>query len=209
MAEDWKLTGKWMKNCNCNYGCPCDFNAPPTFTECTGMAGMAIDEGYFGDVRLDGLKFAVTYYWPGPLHEGGGTMQAVIDERATEDQRSALMTILSGQASEEGTMFHIFSLIVDTHLEPLFKPIEFTFDQDARTAHVAVDGVFETVSAPIRNPMTGAPHSIQVMMPEGFEHKGAEAASADTKGVGEIAFDIASGHSTLATVTHTPAGIAD
>ena len=27
---DWRLKGEWMKNCNCAYGCPCDFNAPPT-----------------------------------------------------------------------------------------------------------------------------------------------------------------------------------
>lgn len=207
MAQDWKLAGKWIKNCNCAYGCPCDFNARPTNGECTGMAGMEIDEGHYGDVRLDGLRFAVTYHWPGPLHEGGGTMQAVIDERASEEQRDALMTVLSGEASEEGTMFHIFSLIVDTHLTPLFKPIEFVFDQEGRTARVAVDGMFDTVTEPIKNPVTGAPHRIQVVMPEGFEHRAGEVGAARTRGVGEIGFDIASGHSTLAYVTHTPAGV--
>ena len=24
----WRLKGKWLKNCNCNPGCPCDFWAP-------------------------------------------------------------------------------------------------------------------------------------------------------------------------------------
>lgn len=208
MAENWSLKGKWIKNCNCAYGCPCDFNAPPTHVECIGMAGMEIDEGHYGEVRLDGLRFAVTYHWPGPLHEGGGTMQAVIDERATDEQRDALLTIMSGRASEEGTMFHIYSLIVDKHLSPQFKPIDFSFDLDKRTARMAVDGMFDTTTEPIKNPVTGADHRIQVVMPEGFEHKGAEVASAATKSTGDIRFDIDSGHSTLAYVTHTPAGIA-
>ena len=29
-GPDWRLEGEWIKNCNCAFGCPCDFNAPPT-----------------------------------------------------------------------------------------------------------------------------------------------------------------------------------
>ena len=60
---------------------------------CEGMAGMHIDEGHFGDVKLDNLRWTCTYHWPGPLHEGDGAIQAVIDERADEQQRDALITI--------------------------------------------------------------------------------------------------------------------
>lgn len=204
----WRLKGRWIKNCNCNYGCPCDFNAPPTHGECTGMAAMEVAEGHYGDVDLSGLRFAVTYYWPGPLHEGGGTMQAFVDERANEEQRNGLLEIMSGRESDEGTMFHIFSLIVEKHLSPQFVPIEFEFDEAGRRAHVSVPGAFDTTSEPIRNPVTGAPHRIQVLMPEGFEHRGGEIAAARTLGTGEISFEVESGHSTLAEVEHTPAGLA-
>ena len=27
---EWRLTGEEMSNCNCAWGCPCQFNAPPT-----------------------------------------------------------------------------------------------------------------------------------------------------------------------------------
>ena len=73
---NWRMKGRYIKNCNCAYGCPCDFNARPTQGPCEGMAGMRIDEGHFGDVKLDGLHWAANYHWPGPLHEGNGTMQA-------------------------------------------------------------------------------------------------------------------------------------
>ena len=44
------MKGKHLKNCNCAFGCPCDFNAPPSYGPCEGIAGMKIDEGHFGDV---------------------------------------------------------------------------------------------------------------------------------------------------------------
>ena len=205
---DWRMKGEWIKNCNCAYGCPCDFNAPPTHGACTGMAGMRITEGYFGEVRLDGLCFIATVYFPGPLHEGNGTMQAIIDERASPEQRDALFGILSGDNSDEGTMFHIYSLIVAKNLTPIFAPIEFEFDREARTARVSIPGVLETTSEPIKNPVTGEPHRIQVVMPEGFEHRGAEVAHATISGKAGIKFEIEGGHSSLALVEYAPFGIA-
>ncbi len=204
----WRMKGKHLKNCNCAFGCPCDFNAPPTYGPCEGMVGMHIDEGHFGDVSLDGLRWAATYHWPGPLHEGNGTLLAIIDERADEKQRNALLTILSGQEQVEGTFFHIISMIVSTMLEPKFLPIDFEFDLDGRTARMSVPGVFETTSEPIKNPVTGDPHRISVKIPRGFEYEEAEIASATIKGMGDIEFDHTNCHSSLADVTFTQSGLA-
>lgn len=204
----WRMKGKHIKNCNCAYGCPCDFNAPPTYGPCEGMAGMHIDAGHFGEVNLDGLRWACTYHWPGPLHEGNGTIQAIVDERADDDQRGALLTILSGRDQVDGTFFQIISMIAPNVLKPLFLPIDFTFDLEGRTARVAVPEVFETTSEPILNPVTGAPHRIRVNMPEGFEYEEAEIASATLKGTGDIAFDHAGRHSSMAHVTFTESGLA-
>ena len=205
---DWRLSGEWIKNCSCAFGCPCDFNAPPTKGYCKGFLGMHILDGYFGDVRLDGLSFFVVVDFPGPLHEGNGTVQAIIDERATEAQRAALFGILSGQNSAEGTLFHIVTLIVSTMLDPIFAPIHFTFDLPGRRAKLSIPGVLESENEPIKNPVTGAPHRIQVVMPEGFEHRAAEVCSASIHSAGGIKFDVAQGHGSLATVVQTPQGVA-
>lgn len=205
----WRMKGEWIKNCSCAYGCPCDFNAPPTRGNCEGMVAMKITEGHFDKVDLSGLCWAATVDFPEALHMGNGTMQAIIDERATPAQRGALMTILSGKEQAEGTMFHIFSLIVSKTLEPLFKPIEFSFDMNARKAKIRIPGVLETESEPIKNPVTGAPHRIRVVMPEGFEHDQGEIASARTlKSTAGIKYDFANVHSTLAKVDHGPQGVA-
>ncbi|GAC1338463.1 MAG: DUF1326 domain-containing protein [Acetobacteraceae bacterium] len=204
---EWRLEGEWLKNCNCAYGCPCDFNAPPTYGACEGLFGLRIVAGHFGETRLDGLSVFVTVHFPGPLHEGNGQAQPIMDERATPAQRAALQAIVSGKESADGTLFHILSLIVTTMHAPVFAPIEFQFDHANRTARLAIPGVLESEVEPIRNPVTGQPHRIQVVMPEGFEHRAGEVASADIRSTGAIRFQTKGTHSTLAQVVHTPRGV--
>lgn len=205
---DWRLEGEWIKSCTCAWGCPCDFNAPPTHGECKGFLGMRIGKGHFEQIRLDGLSFFVTVRFPGPLHEGNGEAQPIVDQSATPEQRDALFQIMSGKHSAEGTLFHIFSLIVTKMHNPIFAPVEFSFDQDARTARVLIPDALESSTEPIKNPVTGLPHRIQVMMPEGFEHRLGEVASATIHSNADIPFDSDGSHSTLAHVVQTPEGVA-
>ena len=58
-STEWVIKGSEFANCNCSYGCPCQFNDLPTHGNCRGVFGIQIEEGYFGDVRLDGLRAAV------------------------------------------------------------------------------------------------------------------------------------------------------
>ncbi|QCI66865.1 DUF1326 domain-containing protein [Phreatobacter stygius] len=209
MAQaNWRLEGEWIKNCICAFGCPCDFNALPTNGNCEGMVGLRITKGHFNDVTLDELSFFVTVSFPGALHLGNGQAQPIIDERATPAQREALFAIMSGQNSAEGTLFHIVSLIVTKMHDPIFAPVTFQFDKGARTARVSIPGVLETDVEPIKNPVTGAPHRIQVVMPEGFEHREAEIASANISSTGAIKFESKGTHSSLAHVVQTPEGVA-
>ena len=205
---NWRLEGEWLKNCNCAYGCPCDFNAKPTQGYCKGFLGMRITKGHFEGTKLDGLSFFAVVSFPGALHEGNGQLQPIIEERASPEQREALFKIMSGQNSAEGTLFHICSLIVTTMHEPIFAPMTFQFDQAARTARLVIPGVLETEVEPIKNPVTGAPHRIQVVMPEGFEHIEGEVASSNIRSSGAIAFETHDSHSTLAHVVQTPQGVA-
>ncbi len=168
---------------------------------------MRITKGHFDSTRLDGLSFFAVVSFPGALHEGNGQLQPIIEERASAEQREALFNILSGQNSAEGTLFQIFSLIVTKTHDPIFAPVTFQFDEAARTARLIIPGVLETEVEPIKNPMTGAPHRIQVVMPEGFEHRRGEVASSNIRSSGAIKFETQGGHSTLAHVVQTPQGV--
>ena len=94
---DWMINGLSIGNCNCNYGCPCQFYAPPTYEKCEGLEVFDIEKGYFGDVTLDGLRIVTIIAWPAAIHEGNGIGQVIIDQRADEAQREALYKIVSGE----------------------------------------------------------------------------------------------------------------
>lgn len=204
---DWRLEGEWLKSCSGANGCPCDFSARPTQGCCKGFMGMRIIKGHFETTVLDGLAFFVVLSFPGPQYEGHGELQPIIDKRATPEQRDALFKILSGQYSSEGTLFHICSLLVSKTHEPVFAPIEFAFDEASRHARVVAAGVLEAEIEPIKNPVTGLPHRVQVVMPEGFEHHVAEVASADILCDGAIEFEAYGSQSTLAHVVQGPQGV--
>jgi len=165
-----------------------------------------IVEGHFGKVKLDGLTWAVTYSWPGALHEGNGTAQPFIDRKATEEQRSALLQILSGQAGNP--WFEILASIISTFHEPQFVPIKFAFDKHKRKARVVISGALETASTPLTVPATGEEQRVTVKMPGGMEYKEMEVAQAAVlKGTGAIKFNYQSTHSSLAEVEHTHKGL--
>ena len=91
--------------------------------------------------------------------------------------------------------------------DPIFAPIKWTFDKSSRKAKLEIPGVLVSDVEPIKNPVTGEPHRIQVNMPEGFEHRSAEVASASIKSTGAIKYETKASHSSLATVTQTPQGV--
>ena len=202
---EWRLEGPYMKNCNCAPGCPCDFNSDPTHHECEGMGAMLVEKGNFGDVSLDGAKWALTYHWPGPLHEGHGTAQPILDAGMSDEQREALGAILSGKNG--GTFYGILAEIIDTFHEPLVADIDIEIDVEGRRARCAVDGVLETETEPIAviGEDESTEHSIQVRIPNGFEYDECEVARTKVlKGTGEIKFDHRGSHSSLAHVARTP-----
>ena len=184
---DWEIKGRAFGNCNCSYGCPCQFNAPPTDGTCRAAVGYQIDEGHFGDVKLDGVRAAGLYTWPGAVHEGNGTMQLIVDESASDVQREALLTIMQGKETEPmTTMWSVYTAMCSTILDSLSKPIDFEVDVDGRTGRLSIPGVVETRGEPIKNPVTGAVHRVRIDMPDGFEYSLAEIGSGTTKATGEI-----------------------
>lgn len=181
MAVEWRIRATELVNCNCSYGCPCQFNALPTHGNCHAAGGWQVEEGHFGSVRLDGLRAVALYNFPGPVHQGNGTMQLIIDERADAAQRDALLKILTGQETEDmATMWWVYSAMSPTKRDPLYRPIEFDVDVAARRGSFRVAGIIETTGEPIKNPVTGAEHRVRIDLPHGFEFRIAEIGSATT-----------------------------
>lgn len=187
----WRMTGEEVGSCNCAWGCPCQFNAHPTEGDCHALIGYEIADGQFGDVDLAGVRFAEIVSWPGPIHEGDGTAQLIVDESATPDQRGAIQSIVSGEHG--GSYFEIFASVLPHVRETVFAPIEIESDRERRLASVRVGDLAEARIEPIRNPVTGEEHRVRVDLPEGFEYKLAEVANtvqARTSGESPLAFTL-------------------
>ena len=188
---DWLIEGKCYVSCNCDYGCPCQFESLPTHGGCHGFEVFEIDKGHFGKVKLDGLRAAVFYSWPGPIFEGKGQMQIVIDERAAPDQRQALDTVLHGGETEEAANhWWVFATMSDTHHPTLFKPIAFETDIEARTAKSSIPGILQTEGRPIKSPATGQEHRVRIDIPGGIEFDIAEIGSGSATVDCAIAFTL-------------------
>ena len=97
------MRGSLVGECNCAWGCPCNFDAQPTYGFCDGMYTLVVHEGGFGDVELGGVVFLMGGHAPGAIHEGNGTSVLIVDERATAPQRSGRARPLPGDSSSRGT----------------------------------------------------------------------------------------------------------
>lgn len=174
MAVDWEIHGLAFGNCNCSYGCPCQFEADPTHGNCTGNGFVNIEKGHFGEVSLDGLKLGGIYAWPGPIYEGKGKCQIVIDINADDAQRAALQTIARGEEAEPfSNIFSVYALTCDTLFEPVFAEIDFEMDMEGRRAKVVVQGVGQSSGEPIVG-AAGNEHRAQIRLPKGIEYRVAE-----------------------------------
>jgi len=181
----------------------------PSQGHCRGFEVARIERGHFGDVRLDGLCYALTYAWPGAVFEGNGAMCAIIDERTDEPQRQALVSVLHGGETEEAKthwwVFHAMSSTV--HGEPLFAPIDFEVDIERRTTRVSIPGTLEATGRPIVSPATGEEHRVRIDIPNGIEFEIAEIGSASTKATGPIDLDLNDSYGQFNTIRHSGTGV--
>ena len=185
----WEFTGKSLINCTCTYGCNCQFNGLPDKGHCHAVAGIEIDKGHYGDTKLDGLRIAAIFKWPGAIHEGNCEAIAFVDEAADEKQRAGLLKIMTGQDTDPfATMFSVYASTVTKMHDPVFTRIDFNVDVDGRTGSFHIENYIDTAGVPIRNLVTGEPSRAQIVQPEGFEYAVAEigSGSSTTKGPVQI-----------------------
>ena len=195
MADRWTLRGLEYSNCNCDVGCPCQFNSPTTHGHCEAIAAGVIDEGHFNDTRLDGLRWAMLVKWPGEIAEGNGRMQVIIDERANAAQREGLRKILHGESTRPGsTHFFVFHSTMSEVLPTRYAPIDLSIDVPARRARLRISDGIESEGSPILDAHSGNEHRVQIQLPNGFEYTTAEVGRGRTRARGAIELDLDGSH---------------
>ena len=181
----WRLRGHVILACNCDYGCPCNFNGRPSTGKCEGNWNWSIEEGEFGDVPLAGLTFSLAVNWPGAIHEGNGDALLVLDQQADERQRNAILQLVSGQA---GGPWKIIRTTIDRLNGPEYAP--YAVSVDGYSSSVRAGTYITLQMQPVRNPVTKAEVHPRAVLPEGFVFKeGQLGASATFRIAGPVNFD--------------------
>lgn len=170
---DWYLKSDYVETCNCDYGCPCNFNGFPTYGFCRAIILNHIQSGNYGNIKLDGLDVITAVSWPKAIHEGNGSIQLFVTKKATQDQREAIISIFSGQAKGDGP-FALFAPTYKYVLEPQFVDID--VDIDGKKSSFSISGVMDVQLENFVNPVTGEEQDTKIQLPKGLIWKLAEAA---------------------------------
>lgn len=161
----WRLRGTGYEFCNCVPGCTCNFSGFPSSRDgsCKAFVGNFIDEGFCGDVDLAGLKAIAILDWPKAIHDGGGKAVFVVEPEATEAQINCLAQIYTGQLgglpwSILGTTFDVAGLV----------KARITVEGSGLALTLNAEGVGKGVGDTFKNPVTGEPHEVQIVLADGF-----------------------------------------
>ena len=100
-AGSWTIAGTYLEACNCEAICPCRRiggrqGGRSTYGVCTGALSWAVTSGRAGDVRLDGLGAVMACRYDDDEPGSPWTFLLYVDERGDDDQRRALVEILTG-----------------------------------------------------------------------------------------------------------------
>ncbi len=181
----WTLQGSVLVSCNCDYGCPCNFNARPTHGKCEGGWTWHVERGSFDGVPLDGLNFSVYANWPGAIHEGNGEALLLIDARADDRQRDALASLMKGDV---GGPWGVLAWTWPTIHGPL--PVPYEVELNGISTKIKAGRALEVESTAIKNPVNGAEVHPGIVLPEGIVVKQADLGCSKVFRIGEgIAMD--------------------
>lgn len=152
-----------LMGCNCEWGCPCSVQAPPTYGDCASALGYRIVEGSFDGVSLDGLRWVLAAYWPGPLHELNGHGRVYLDSEADEEQLPLLRSLATGEA---GGPIGIFMSTLSAGVDVTVAELDFV-SEGAKSRFAADDDV-QVAFESIRSPVSGDEHRVALDLPTGM-----------------------------------------
>jgi hypothetical protein len=93
----YKLEGSLLEVCDCKVLCPCWIGEDPDNGTCRGTVAHHYTSGRIDDVDVSGLTIAMLAFIPGNVLKGNWRVAMFIDERATEAQFQALLSVYKGE----------------------------------------------------------------------------------------------------------------
>ncbi|HIF42567.1 MAG TPA: DUF1326 domain-containing protein [Dehalococcoidia bacterium] len=157
----YHLKGHLLGACNCDWGCPCNFERTPNYGSCEGVYLWQVDEGHYNGVDLSGIGISEASIFPAAIHLGNGTSVYLIDERASEDQRPALENMIQNEAP-----FRVFLDLTTKFIG--FRYVPFEVKIDGINSYAKIPGKLDFQLTAMKNPVTGEDEMAVLTKPTGF-----------------------------------------
>lgn len=93
----YALEGTILEVCNCNVLCPCWIGEDPDPGTCDAVVAYHIDKGTINGVDVSGRTFAEIVHIPGNVLQGNWKTYQVVDDKASAEQRDALIDAFGGK----------------------------------------------------------------------------------------------------------------
>jgi hypothetical protein len=158
----YRVKAESVEACNCQHGCNCQFAGFPNEGKCEFIIGYDVKDGRVGDVSLNGFRAVVAAKYPKAIHEGNGHVVLFVDEKATDEQVDAFVSILSGKLG--GMPWEALAATIGTFEGPIKKPIEIT--AAGEKSAVRVPGAIDLQLTPFLD-MQGKPKEVHITYPKG------------------------------------------
>jgi hypothetical protein len=166
MVERWWMKGEVLGPCNCDWGCPCNFDVAPSYGHCEGIYVYRVGEGRYGELSLDGLTYAHVGRSPGPIHEGNMTSLLIVDEGTTPEQGETLELLWKGGGA--GMPFDVWNSVTSTWLDTIVAPIELELAGIDSRVRIDDGRICELAMSRVKNPVTGEEEELYLDKPTGF-----------------------------------------
>lgn len=102
----WSMQANLVESCCCDPICPCIVGSSPTHGGCLGNRLVEIEEGHYGDVRLDGVSMVLVF-------NVGNWSKLFVSNDASEEQVRATRALLEQQSG------FLFGEVLETARVPL------------------------------------------------------------------------------------------
>lgn len=93
----YTIEGRLLEVCTCNTLCPCWVGEDPDGGTCDSVLAWAVDQGTIQGVDVSDRVVAASVHIPGNVLAGGWKAVVYVDDRCTEEQQAALLTVFTGQ----------------------------------------------------------------------------------------------------------------
>ena len=144
----YSLQGTLIEACSCNVNCPCWIGEDPDLGECFAIVAYGIESGRVGRQDVSGLNLVLVCHIPGNVLAGNWEIVALVDDRATEEQRQALLDAFTGKLG--GPLGDLWQALIGEVKGVEVVPI--SHEVAGGSGVLRVPGLVETEMEPYRGP---------------------------------------------------------